>query len=74
MQILGLLGMSFDAVVVEIEKYLLFFKLALAILLSAGHSTLFIENDTRIITLIKQYFIFRKFLYKWTFTKGCQIW
>ena len=32
MQILGLLGMYFDAVVVEVEKYLLFFRLPLAIL------------------------------------------
>ena len=32
MQILDLLGMYFDAVVVEVEKYLLFFRLALAIL------------------------------------------
>ena len=32
MQILCLLGMYFDAVVVEVEKYLLFFRLALAIL------------------------------------------
>ena len=32
MQVLGLLGMYFDAVVVEVEKYLLFFRLALAIL------------------------------------------
>ena len=32
MQILGLLGMYFDAVVVEVEKYLLFFRFALAIL------------------------------------------
>ena len=32
MQILGLLGMYFDAVVVEVEKYLLFFRLAVAIL------------------------------------------
>ena len=32
MQLLGLLGMYFDAVVVEVEKYLLFFRLALAIL------------------------------------------
>ena len=32
MQILSLLGMYFDAVVVEVEKYLLFFRLALAIL------------------------------------------
>ena len=29
-QILGLLGMYFDAVVVEVEKYLLFFRLVLA--------------------------------------------
>ena len=27
MQILGLLGMNFDALVVEVEKYLLFFKI-----------------------------------------------
>ena len=32
MQILGLLGMYFDTVVVEVEKYLLFFRLALAIM------------------------------------------
>ena len=32
MQLLGLLGMYFDAVVVEAEKCLLFFRLALAIL------------------------------------------
>ena len=32
MQILGLLGMYFDAVVVEVEKCLLFFRVALAIL------------------------------------------
>ena len=32
MQIMDLLGMYFDAVVVEVEKYLLFFRLALAIL------------------------------------------
>ena len=32
MQILGLLGMYFDAVVVEVAKYLLFFRSALAIL------------------------------------------
>ena len=32
MQILGLSGMYFDAVVVEVEKYLLFFRLVLAIL------------------------------------------
>ena len=31
-QILGLLGMYFEAVVVEVEKYLPFFRLALAIL------------------------------------------
>ena len=35
MQILGLLGMYFDAVVVEVEKYLLFIRLALAILWGA---------------------------------------
>ena len=32
MQILGLLGMSFDAVVVEFQTFLLLFRLALAIL------------------------------------------
>ena len=32
MQILGLLGMYFDAVVVEVETCLLLFRLALAIL------------------------------------------
>jgi hypothetical protein len=32
MQILGLLGMYFDAVVVDIKKNLLLFRLALAIL------------------------------------------
>ena len=32
MQILGLLCMYFDVVVVEVEKYLLFFRLALGIL------------------------------------------
>ena len=40
MQILGLLGMYFDAVVVEVEKFLLFFfKLALAILCSVHCTT-----------------------------------
>ena len=32
MQILGLLGMYFDAVVVKVETFLLLFRLALAIL------------------------------------------
>ena len=32
MQILDFLGMYFDAVAVEVEKYLLFFRLALAVL------------------------------------------
>ena len=32
MQILGLLGMYFDAVVVEVKTFLLLFRLALAIL------------------------------------------
>ena len=32
MQILGLLGMYFDAVLEVVEKYLLFFRLALVIL------------------------------------------
>ena len=33
MQILGLLGMYFDAVVIEVEKNLLFNRMALAILI-----------------------------------------
>ena len=40
MQILGLLGMYFDAVVVEVEKYLLFFRLALAIQRLGSNSSL----------------------------------
>ena len=35
MQILGLLGIYFDAVVVEVEKNLLFFRLALTLLWEA---------------------------------------
>ena len=38
MQILGLLGMYFDAVVVEVERYLLFYRLALAILCNSTSS------------------------------------
>ena len=38
MQILGLLGMYFDAAVVEIEKCLLFFRLALAILCKESYN------------------------------------
>ena len=34
MQILGLLGMYFDAMVVEVEKYLLFFQIG------SGHTVL----------------------------------
>ena len=57
MQILGLLGMYFDAVVIEVKTFLLFFRLALAILgiifakvdLKAQHSSRGekypIEND-----------------------------
>ena len=45
MQILGLLGMYFDAVVVEVEKYLLFFQI------SFGHTVLFID-------LLIMYFMF----------------
>ena len=44
MQILGLLGMYFDAVVVEVEKYLLFFRLALA----SGH-TVYIQVILKIL-------------------------
>ena len=36
MQILGLLGMYFDAVVVEVKTFLLLFRLALAILSTTG--------------------------------------
>ena len=39
LQILGLLGMYFDAVVVEVEKSLLFFRLALAILCGGSSVT-----------------------------------
>ena len=44
MQILGLLGMYFDAVVVEIEKYIFtfFFGLGLAILCSMDFSKLYL--------------------------------
>ena len=40
MQILGLLGMYFDAVVVEVKTFLLLFRLALAILWYAVVRTL----------------------------------
>ena len=39
MQILGLLGMHFDAVVVEVKTFLLLFRLALAILCRKKLST-----------------------------------
>ena len=39
MQILALLGMYFDAVVVEVEKNLFLFRLALDILCSRRNST-----------------------------------
>ena len=42
MQILGLLGVYFDAVVVEVKTYLLLFRLALAILCMAQPA-----NNTR---------------------------
>ena len=38
MQILGLLGMYFDTVVVEVEKSLLFFRLAALAILCLGLS------------------------------------
>ena len=46
MQILGLLGIYFDAVVVEVEKYLLFFRLALAILCKYG-----LEMDYQLVVI-----------------------
>ena len=39
MQILGLLGMYFDAVVVEVKTFLLLFRLTLAILWGTGAGT-----------------------------------
>ena len=39
MQILGLLGMYFDAVVVKVKTFLLLFRLALAILCVGRHTT-----------------------------------
>ena len=44
MQILGLLGMYFDAVVVEVKTFLLLFRLALAILWSDQILDLFQNN------------------------------
>jgi hypothetical protein len=41
MLILGLLGMYFDAVVVEVKNFLLLFRLALAILCYRGSRKLF---------------------------------
>ena len=46
MQILGLLGMYFDAVVVEVEKYLLLFRLALA----SGHTVLYVKKHEKLET------------------------
>ena len=51
MQILGLLCMYFDAVVVEVEKYWLFFRLALAILWT-GHN---FQNDIDVIMQVIQF-------------------
>ena len=50
MQILGLLGMYFDAVAVEADKYLLFFRLALAILWTAIGSQ--VKVDTKLSTFL----------------------
>ena len=47
MHILGLLGMYFDPVVIELQKYLLFFRLALAIL---WHWYLSPEKKTTILS------------------------
>ena len=46
MQILGLLGMYFDAVVVEVEKYLLLFRLALA----SGRTVLYVKKHEKLET------------------------
>ena len=49
MQIPGLLGMYFDffdAVVVEVEKYLLLFRLALA----SGHTVLYVKKHEKLET------------------------
>ena len=46
MQILGLLGMYFDAVVVEVKTFLLLFRLALAILCEASISQLFFLQES----------------------------
>ena len=43
MQILGLLGMYFDAVVVEAKTFLLLFRLALAKLCSTGNKILLVK-------------------------------
>ena len=52
MQILGLLGMYFDAVVLEVEKSLLFFRLALAILWNARYFDEFYVTYSYCITRI----------------------
>ena len=55
-QILGLLGMYFDAVVVEVKTFLLFFRLALAILCGISISLQQHRNDNidkKILSIIK---------------------
>ena len=83
MQILGLLGMYFDNMVVEVEKYLLFFRLALAILWyllvlfkklqfdNFENLILLVANKTtlHIMEMIYRLVIFRKFLFVYTFIK-----
>ena len=72
MQILGLLGMYFDAVVVKVETFLLLFRFALAILCSVkqtSESSGFIPPKAVKIKLKKsrQTFILQKGLQKQTF-------
>ena len=52
MLILGLLGMYFDAVVVEVKTFLLLFRLALAILCNM-HTTVSTFTLIDIISMIK---------------------
>ena len=58
MQILGLLGMSFHAVAIEVKKHLLLFKLALAILWAVLFPFPFIIRNFIIKTTFVNHFIF----------------
>ena len=60
-QILGLLGMYFDAVVVEVKTFLLLFRLALAILCLMRKRLRKYEAEVReFVTFLKQCSCFRK--------------